>query len=53
MSDYKSLIWELDGNIATITLNRPEKKNAMSWVMFNEIRDVWPRASASSAGFGR
>ena len=45
MSDYKSLIWELDGNIATITLNRPEKKNAMSWVMFNEIRDVFERAA--------
>lgn len=46
MADYRSLIWELDGSIATITLNRPEKKNAMSWVMFNEIRDVFERAAA-------
>lgn len=45
MSDYQSLIWEFDANVATITLNRPEKKNAMSFVMFNEIRDVFERAA--------
>ena len=46
MSDYESLIWQLDGPVATITLNRPEKKNAMSWVMFNEIRDAFLRAGS-------
>ncbi|HWL66075.1 MAG TPA: enoyl-CoA hydratase-related protein [Actinomycetota bacterium] len=45
MSDYRSLKWEIDSNVATITLDRPEKKNAMSWVMFNEIRAVFDRAA--------
>ncbi len=45
MADYESLLWDLEGNVATITLNRPEKRNAMSWVMFNEIREVFERAA--------
>lgn len=46
MSDYESLIWELDGHVATVTLNRPEKKNAMSWTMFHEIKEVFDRAGS-------
>lgn len=42
---YETLIWETDGHVATVTLNRPEKKNAMSWTMFSEIRDAFERAS--------
>lgn len=45
MSEYETLIWSLDGNVATVTLNRPEKKNAMSRVMFEEIGDAFGRAS--------
>ncbi len=40
------MIWELEGHVATITLNRPEKKNAMSWVMFNEIQQAFEQAAA-------
>jgi len=46
VTGYESLVWEVEDHIATITLNRPEKKNAMSFVMFNEIRDVFLRAAA-------
>ena len=46
MSDYESLLWDVADHVATITLNRPEKKNAMSFVMFNEIRDAFLRAAA-------
>ena len=46
MTSFQTLIWELDDHVATITLNRPEKKNAMSWVMFNEIRDAFEKATA-------
>ncbi len=46
MPEFQSLVWDQDGPVATITLNRPEKKNAMSWVMFNEIKDVFDRAAA-------
>ena len=45
MSDYQSLLWELDDHVATITLDRPQKKNAMSFVMFNELRDAFLRAA--------
>lgn len=44
MADFKSLNWERDGHVVTITLNRPEKKNAMSWVMFEEIGAAFERA---------
>ncbi|MGH2747700.1 MAG: enoyl-CoA hydratase/isomerase family protein [Actinomycetota bacterium] len=44
MAEYESLIWERDGHVVTITLNRPEKKNAMSWVMFEEIGAAFERA---------
>lgn len=43
--EYESLIWEHDGYVATVTLNRPAKKNAMSWVMFEEIGQAFDRAS--------
>ena len=44
MADFESLIWEQEGHVATITLNRPEKLNAMSWVMFTEIQAAFERA---------
>jgi enoyl-CoA hydratase/carnithine racemase len=46
VADFESLIWEADGQVATITLNRPDKLNAMSWVMFNEIAKAFDRAAA-------
>ena len=46
MSDYESLLWSVDGQVATITMNRPEKKNAISAVMFEELRAVFDRAGA-------
>ena len=45
MTDFESLIWEQEGHVATITLNRPEKLNAMSWVMFGELREAFERAA--------
>lgn len=34
---FETLEWDQDGQVVTITMDRPEKKNAMSWVMFEEI----------------
>jgi enoyl-CoA hydratase/carnithine racemase len=45
VADFETLIWEVEDRVATITLNRPEKLNAMSWVMFNEIADAFDRAA--------
>jgi len=49
MSSYESLTWEQEGFVATVTLDRPQKKNAMSWVMFNEIKDVFDRAASDDS----
>lgn len=45
MSDYESLLWSVEGQVATITFNRPEKKNAISAVMFEELPAALRRAA--------
>ena len=45
MAEYQTLDWSVEGHVATLTLNRPEKLNAMSWVMFEEIGSVFRRAA--------
>ncbi len=40
MSDYSQILLEKDGPIATITLNRPEKMNAYTRVMMQEMIDA-------------
>jgi 2-(1,2-epoxy-1,2-dihydrophenyl)acetyl-CoA isomerase len=47
LPDYESLIWEQEGHVATLTLNRPEKKNAMSFVMFHELEAAFNHAATS------
>lgn len=41
---YRQIICNVEKNILTITLNRPEKRNAWTWVMANELRDAMLRA---------
>jgi enoyl-CoA hydratase/carnithine racemase len=41
LSAYETLLVEHDGHVATLTLNRPDKKNAISSVMFKELRDAF------------
>lgn len=35
--------WTLDDRVATITLNRPERKNPLTFDMYHELRDVFQR----------
>jgi enoyl-CoA hydratase/carnithine racemase len=37
VGEFETLLRRQDGGVVTITLNRPEKKNAMSWTMFEEL----------------
>ena len=37
MSDYTQILYDVDDGIATITLHRPEKMNAFTNVMMNEM----------------
>lgn len=43
MYDYNDIIFDVDGHVATITLNRPDAYNALSDLMRNELRDVIDR----------
>src|SRR5512144_3047467 len=41
MPQYETLIYEVTGHTATITLNRPERMNAMNQKLKDELREAW------------
>ncbi len=43
---YNSLTYEIDDGVLTVTLNRPQKYNAFTVEMCNELIDAFGRASA-------
>ena len=43
---YKDILYEIDDNILTITLNRPDKLNAFTNRMCNELIDALDMADA-------
>ncbi|GGT87542.1 crotonase/enoyl-CoA hydratase family protein [Actinomadura citrea] len=43
---YAEIEYEVRGGIATVTLNRPQKMNAYTFVMRNEMLDVFDRIDA-------
>ena len=43
---YEQILYDVADNILTITLNRPEKLNAFTSVMMNEMIDAFNRADA-------
>src|SRR5947199_1412578 len=45
-SDYSDILYEVDGPVLTITLNRPDKLNAFTFTMMNELLDAFDRADA-------
>jgi enoyl-CoA hydratase/carnithine racemase len=46
---YKDILYEVDGPIATVTLNRPDKLNAYTATMGLELEDAFVRADADDA----
>ena len=44
-----TVLFEVADNIATITLNRPEKLNAFNEKMINEIAGIWQRVRDDDA----
>src|SRR5215831_16776354 len=37
----KNFLWQRDGKVATITLNRPERKNPLTLESYAELRDTF------------
>src|SRR5436305_913194 len=46
MSDYEEILYDVDGPVLTITLNRPDKLNAFTFTMMKELLDGFDRADA-------
>ena len=46
---YETLLYEIDGPVLTVTLNRPDKLNAYTAVMGAELEDAFLRADADDA----
>ena len=41
MPSYETVLYAVDGHTATITLNRPERMNAMNQKLKDELREAW------------
>jgi enoyl-CoA hydratase len=46
LSNPKSVLFDVVGNVAVVTLNRPEKRNALSNLLVTEMRDALLEADA-------
>jgi enoyl-CoA hydratase/carnithine racemase len=49
MSDYTTFDYEMDGGVAVITFNRPEKMNTFTKAMTVELRELFDRTDADDA----
>ena len=46
IDEYQQITYELNGPVATIALNRPERRNGYTVRMADELADAFPRADA-------
>ena len=49
MPEYKELLYDVDGPVLTITLNRPDKLNAFTFTMMMELLDAFDQADADDS----
>ncbi len=43
---YEALLYSVADGVATITINRPERRNALSWTVMSELRVAFEEAKA-------
>jgi enoyl-CoA hydratase/carnithine racemase len=43
---YESVLYNVSNNVATVTINRPDRRNALSWQVMTELRDAFEGAKA-------
>jgi enoyl-CoA hydratase/carnithine racemase len=46
MAEFETVLFDVEKRIATITLNRPERKNAVNQRLKDELRECWKRVKA-------
>jgi enoyl-CoA hydratase/carnithine racemase len=46
--EFESLLYGVQDHVATITINRPERRNAMSWTVMTELRQAFAAARADA-----
>lgn len=46
---YETLLFDRDGGVVTVTMNRPERKNAANQVMWGELLDVARRIASDDS----
>ena len=47
MADYQKILYSIDGGVVRITLNRPEKRNALDADLIAELKDGVDRAASA------
>ena len=46
---YEALLYDVADGVATITINRPERRNALSWTVMSELRTAFEAAKSDAA----
>jgi enoyl-CoA hydratase/carnithine racemase len=43
-----NVVWDIDGSVGTLTFNRPQARNALTWDMYGALTDACDRIDATS-----
>jgi enoyl-CoA hydratase/carnithine racemase len=49
MTDTDDLLWSEDNGVGVVTLNRPRARNALTFAMYEAIRDICERAAGNES----